>query len=107
MSARQTQRAQILELLIAACGAWVPLSTILVLGIAQYNARIFELRRLGFHILNRTEEVNGVRHSWFRLELGSTKEPVPAKASTEQPAASSGSLSFPQYGELVPERYPD
>jgi hypothetical protein len=34
---------------------------------AQYNARIFELRRLGFRITNRTKEIDGVRHSWFRL----------------------------------------
>ena len=27
----------------------------------------FELRRLGFHIENKIRDVNGVRHSWFRL----------------------------------------
>jgi hypothetical protein len=64
----KTQRAAILRVLLDAKGAWVPLPQILALGIAQYNARILELRRhLGFVIENKTERVNGARHSWFRL----------------------------------------
>jgi Helix-turn-helix domain len=66
-SKRKGQRARLLALLDEARGGWVPLPEILALGIAQYNARIFELRRLGFSIENRTEEIDGVRHSWFRL----------------------------------------
>ncbi len=62
----KTQTAHILRLLIDARGAWVPLPEIMACA-AQYNARIFELRRCGFTIENRTETVNGVRHSWFRL----------------------------------------
>jgi hypothetical protein len=49
----KTQRSKILALLVQARGAWVPLPDILALGIAQYNARIFELRRLGFAVENR------------------------------------------------------
>jgi hypothetical protein len=64
---RKTQSAALLRLLIDAHGSWVPLPQILTLGIAQYGARIHELRRLGFAIENRTERVNGARHSWFRL----------------------------------------
>ncbi len=64
---RKTQSAALLRLLIDAHGSWVPLPQILALGIAQYNARVFELRRLGFVIENKTERVNGARHSWFRL----------------------------------------
>lgn len=64
---RKTQSAAVLRLLIDAHGSWVPLPQILALGIAQYNARILELRRLSFNIENRTERVNGARHSWFRL----------------------------------------
>lgn len=64
---RKTQSAAVLRLLIDAHGSWVPLPEILALGIAQYNARILELRRLGFVIENKTERVNGARHSWFRL----------------------------------------
>src|SRR5438034_3026465 len=62
----KTQRAAILRLLIEARGAWVPLPEIMACA-AQYNARVLELRRLGFHVENKTERVNGARHSWFRL----------------------------------------
>jgi len=75
-SNRQTQRGLILRLLIDARGEWVPLPEILALGIAQYNARVFELRRLGFAIENRseTDPETGVRHSWFRLSSQSRFE---------------------------------
>jgi hypothetical protein len=62
----KTQSAAILRLLVEARGAWVPLPDIMACA-AQYNARIFSLRRDGYNIENRTETVNGVRHSWFRL----------------------------------------
>lgn len=62
----KTQCAAILRLLIDARGAWVSLPEIMACA-AQYNARIFSLRRMGFNVENRTETVNGVRHSWFRL----------------------------------------
>ena len=62
----KTQSAAVLRLLIEARGAWVPLPKIMACA-AQYNARILELRRLGFAIENKTERVNGARHSWFRL----------------------------------------
>jgi hypothetical protein len=66
---RKTQRAAILRLLVEARNSWVPLPEIMALEIAQYNARIFELRRLGFTIENRTETDprTGSRQSWFRL----------------------------------------
>src|SRR5580692_5550093 len=60
------QRGKIIELLKAADGGWVSLPEIMDCA-DQYNARIFELRRLGFRIENRTKEIAGVRHSWFRL----------------------------------------
>jgi hypothetical protein len=62
----KTQRARILRLLIDARGDWVPLPEIMACA-AQYNARILELRRLGFNVENRTERTDGARHSWFRL----------------------------------------
>ena len=67
-----SQRARILNLLIAARGGEVGLPEISALA-AQYNARLFELRRLGFKIVNRTQEIDGVRHSWFRLLAGSAQ----------------------------------
>jgi hypothetical protein len=76
-----TQRAKILGLLIAARGQWVPLLEISACA-CQYGARIFEARRLGFRIENRTKEIDGVRRSWFRLISG----PVQIEPSTS-PAA--------------------
>jgi hypothetical protein len=67
MSDRATQRAQVLHLLVEYDGGWVPLPAILHLGIAQYNARIFELRKDGHTIENKTETLDGTRHSWYRL----------------------------------------
>lgn len=74
----KTQRAQVLRLLIDAKGSWVPLPEILALGIAQFGARIFELRRLGFQIENKIErDDSGVIHSWYRL-LNDVPEAEPA-----------------------------
>lgn len=70
-SERKKQRQRILDLLIAARGAWVPLPSILVLGVAQYNARVYELRALGFRIENKIErDADRQVHSWFRLARG-------------------------------------
>jgi len=77
----KTQRGRILALLIDARGE-VPLPAILALGIAQYGARIHELRALGFRIENRKERVNGVLHTFFRLN-GGTATIAPRKQ--EQP----------------------
>jgi hypothetical protein len=85
---RRAQRAKILELLISAHGTWVPLPKITDCA-AQYNARIFELRRLGFKITNRMQEVNGSRHSWFRLESGPPAVQTP----------------FPEFSSLAKETY--
>ncbi len=86
----KTQRTRILRLLIDARGGWVSLPEIMACA-AQYNARILELRRLGFSIENRTERVGGVRHSWFRLlnsPAPSAPEPVKEKITPTDSAAS-------------------
>src|ERR1700674_5034183 len=98
---RATQRGEILELLIAARGDWVPLPRITDCA-AQYNARIFELRRLGFRIANRTKLVNGTKHSWFRLEPQTAPCASPEARKSEQAATNA---SFPQFGSLARERY--
>ena len=67
---RNTQCGQFLGLLIKARGGRVSLPAILALGIAQYNARVHELRRMGFHIVNERERVNGQLRTWFRLTSG-------------------------------------
>jgi hypothetical protein len=97
---RGSQRSQILGLLIAARGDWVPLLTIRDCAV-QYNARIFELRRLGFRIENKIREVDGVRRSWFRLQ---SPPPVVNDSQTEvTPGAAAN--SFPEFGKLAKESY--
>jgi hypothetical protein len=68
MPTLEIQRDKLLRMLREAEGKWVPLYDILNLGIAQYGARVFELRKLGFLIENKVKQVDGVRYSWFRLK---------------------------------------
>src|SRR2546430_2516570 len=88
VSNTNTQRTRIFHLLIDARGGWVPLPEILACA-AQYNARILELRRMGFSVENRTERVDGVRHSWFRLVswLAPLPKLEPAKPIAALPAS--------------------
>jgi hypothetical protein len=74
----KTQRDGILQRLIAEKGGWVPSPEIAALA-QQYNARVYELRRSGFCIENKSEtnEGTGERHSWFRL-IHSTASPSPS-----------------------------
>jgi hypothetical protein len=80
VSRRDTQRAQIHALLIEARGAEVPLPQILDLKISQFGARILELRREGHKIINRTANIDGQKHSWYRLE--SELAPLATSSST-------------------------
>ena len=62
------QQQAIFNVLRDRAGEWVPLPEILKLGIAQYGARLLELRRMGYAIENKTIEIiNGQRHTAFRL----------------------------------------
>jgi hypothetical protein len=88
---RLNQRKRILELLRSHDGAWVPLPEILDLQVAQYGARILELRRAGYQIENRQEG----EHSWFRL-IGFTA-PAPAP---NQPQSAQGELFAAQHKDL-------
>jgi len=102
---RKVQRSRILQLLIEARGHEVPLPEIAACA-AQYNARIFELRRLGFVILNRTEKRDRIRQSWFRLVSG-----PPAAESTpksETPIATScPTNSIPRESEATLSLFPE
>jgi hypothetical protein len=90
----KNQRSRILALLIAARGGWVSLPEILQLGIAQYNSRFFELRRLGFRIENRRDSQ---QESFFRLGQASPAPPIAAACPAES-----------LFGDLGPEgSYPD
>jgi hypothetical protein len=114
--ARATQQGTILRLLIAAHGDWVPLPKIAACA-AQYNLRIFSLRRLGFRIENRSEQIDGARHSWFRLVRGQEQparaaEPDRRSKAREWLALARGKATAPGdtgslFGDLEPERrYP-
>ncbi len=65
-----TQSARLLELFEAAgVGEWVGLPKILRLRIAQFGARILELRRRGYVIENKMEynPLSQQEESWYRL----------------------------------------
>ncbi len=97
----RTQRAKILDLLASARGEWVPLPKISECA-AQYNARIFELRKAGYRIANRTREIDGQRCSWFRLEstpaMTAAQAPTPAGSPPAQPML---------FSDVRGARYPD
>lgn len=95
---RTSQCDRLLALLNSRANEWVSLPDILVLGIAQYNARIFELRSLGHRIENKQEG----DHSWFRLVLALA--PISEQTSPEPSAAPLVESLFP---EPAPERHRD
>jgi len=98
---KKNQRGRILRLLTKHLGSWVPLSDILDLRIGAYCRRIYELRRIGFQIENRTEWQEGKRHSWYRL-LSATPTLLPSCASELREAArklQSPSTLFPTQPE--------
>jgi hypothetical protein len=114
--ASKTQRDRILSVLIQARGTWVPLTEILPIA-AQYGARIFELRKkLNFNIENRTQEVNGVRHSWFRLVPRPSSnlqlEEKDAQTTYSRCGGGKNDPGFevqtpPLFGDISQQRYPD
>jgi hypothetical protein len=95
------QRDRLLALLKRHAPHWVPLPEILDLGIAQYSARIFELRRLGHGIESKQEN----SHSWFRLVVNDTAGTI---AEPERPRGTAPEANRTLFGDLQPEpRYPD
>ena len=59
------QHKKLMDLFRANPGQWISLTEILATGVAQYNARILELRSGGENIENKTAWVGRQRHSWF------------------------------------------
>jgi hypothetical protein len=112
--AAKTQRDRILSVLIQARGAWVPLTEIIPLA-AQYNARLHEIRhKLGFNVENRTQEVDGIRHSWFRLisristlPIEKKNPPTYCRDNQERDVASDTASTHSLFGDLSPERHRD
>jgi hypothetical protein len=75
LAGRGEKLEALVKLLRNANGLEVPLPEVMAVAGAQYNARIFEARhKLGLRIVNRTEVVDGVKRSWFRLVV---THPVP------------------------------
>ena len=60
-------REKILRLMREFEGHWIELPAILKLGVAQYNARIKQLRDEGYVIENKVEWQGRVKKSWFRF----------------------------------------
>ena len=104
------QCSAILKVLLEAKGGEVPLPEITQLA-AQYNARIWTLRRMGFQIENRATVVNGTKHSWFRLVVGqeaNRKESEAAPIFRPIPQASDYTPQVSLFGNLSPqERHRD
>lgn len=85
------QGARIFALLIAARDGWVGLPEIFCCA-AQYNARIYEVGRVGHRIEDKTEQGARRRHSWVRLVQGLPAAPIqsepcptPTPAPSQQP----------------------
>ena len=92
-----SQVRAIIALLRSYCGEWVPLPEIMKAGGPQYSARIhFARHSLGFEIQNRSQHINGVRHSWFRI-VEPHHPPSPSAPSSRKPAP-----SFPVQWALFP-----
>ena len=64
---------------------WISLPEILKLGIAQYNSRVYDLRRPPFDmdIKNRWEIKEGVKHSWF-MYVPKVETPIYYKEERKQ-----------------------
>jgi hypothetical protein len=69
-SKRKTQRQRVLDCLLAAHGRPVPSYELAKIAL-QYNARLKELRALGFMVTSHeTTATDGTRHTAFSLDLG-------------------------------------
>jgi hypothetical protein len=93
----KTQRDRILGLLVSARGQWVGLPEIMEQA-AQYNARLHELRKLGFMIENRIRDAGGTRHSWFRL-VPSAQGAVRPEARSSTPGAAARAIQQPLFAD--------
>jgi hypothetical protein len=103
------QAGRILAILRARDGTWVPLPEIMACA-AQQNARIFELRRCGFTIENRTEKHSqpGACRSRFRLVNSPTTPPFDEKIPPADPNSDSHDWFQEKTGKLrAPEHTPD
>jgi hypothetical protein len=92
MKGSATQRQKIFDLLKSRAGTWVPCYE--VAGLALQYARLKEIRDSGTVVHNKTEWVDGTRHSWFMME-----QPRPIKKANES--------STPLLFSHIPKRHQD
>jgi hypothetical protein len=86
---------------------WVPLPRIMATGIAQYNARLLGLRRKlrgQYRIENRTEVINGKKHSWYKLTTESRPVAFNKMSSNPQPQQQPEATLFDMSPRM---QYPD
>jgi hypothetical protein len=102
-SNHNTQRGEILSLLIKALGDRVPLPKILALSV-QYNARLHELRKLGFRIDNERERVDGQVRSCYRLILDSQESPKSKSEAGDAPISQDNPQSETLFGDISRDR---
>lgn len=65
LTKRKTQTERLKELFESRPNQRISLPEILSMGIAQYNARIYELRHEGMCIINEGKRVDGIHQTWF------------------------------------------
>ena len=66
MTDRGTQRSRVLRLLQESSNQWVPSYRLAEIAL-QYGARVYELRKQGYKIDNKMQDVNGKTYGAFRL----------------------------------------
>ena len=77
MKHRQTQRQRLRDLFEQREGEWIPLPEILSMSIAQFGARLKELRDIeGMHIENRMEHKDAAVWSWYRYTKPKSQQPL-------------------------------
>ena len=96
----KNQSQQILEVLLSAEGAEIPLTQIMGFA-AAYTRCIHGLRRRGYKIINRVEVRNGVKYSWYRLDSS------PAETSGPEPAGKKSSRAEPRIQPPPPANKPE
>ncbi len=63
---KMSQRSSMKQIFLDNPNIWIPLPRILNLHIAQFGARILELRREGMNIENKIQVIHGQRCSWYK-----------------------------------------
>ena len=99
VKSRTTQRGRILRLLQECSNQWVPSYELAAIAL-QYGARVYELRKQGYLIENKAQDINGQTHGAFRLVPAGAQaklfdlETLPAPMQAEERAAGGNITAF-------------